>query len=309
LNLVDNDFDIPLGTCGIPEFGTGFVRGMVLDTKPTAFSDLIRISGLSHGTDVWLNNAQDLILAGTASIKEVICTRDDIMLGLISMGLDAKQSFSIMEHVRKGKGLTKEEEDYMRENKVPAWYIDSCKKIKYMFPKAHAAAYVMMAFRIAYYKVYYHLAYYAKYYSIRAKEFNLEKMTNGKETVQRAIAEIKAQGNKASNKEQQLMTSLELALEMYCRGFGFRKVDVYKSHYNEFKIIDHDLLPPLNAIDGLGDKAAIQIYEEALKRPFISKEDLQTRAKVNKSNIEKLEQFGCLNSLPDSNQMSFLGFM
>ncbi|MEG2284307.1 MAG: PolC-type DNA polymerase III [Eubacterium sp.] len=308
LDLVDDDFGIPLGTCGIPEFGTSFVREMVLDTKPTAFSDLIRISGLSHGTDVWLNNAQDLIRSGTASIKEVICTRDDIMLGLISMGLDAKASFSIMEHVRKGKGLTKDEEDYMRENKVDEWYIESCKRIKYMFPKAHAAAYVMMAFRIAYYKVYYPLAYYATYYSIRAKEFNLEKITSGKETVKRSLAEIKAQGNKASNKEQQLLTSLELALEMYCRGFGFKNVDVYKSHYNEFRIVDNALLPPLNAIDGLGDKAAIQIYEEAQKRPFISKEDLQVRAKVNKSNIEKLEQFGCLSSLPASNQMSFLGF-
>ncbi|MEG0378575.1 MAG: PolC-type DNA polymerase III, partial [Eubacterium sp.] len=192
---------------------------------------------------------------------------------------------------------------------VPHWYIDSCKKIKYMFPKAHAAAYVMMAFRIAYYKVYYPLAYYATYYSIRAKEFNLEKMTNGKDTVRRAIAEIKSQGNKASNKEQLLLTSLELALEMYCRGFSFKTVDVYESHYSEFKIVGDALLPPLNSIEGLGDKAAIQIFEEAQKRPFISKEDLQTRAKVNKSNIEKLEQFGCLASLPDSNQMSFLGMM
>ncbi len=309
LDLKDDDFDIPLGTCGIPEFGTNFVRQMVLDTKPTAFSDLIRISGLSHGTDVWTNNAQDLVRSGTATIKDVICTRDDIMLGLISMGLAPKESFSIMEHVRKGKGLTEDEEAYMKENNVPAWYIDSCKKIKYMFPKAHAAAYVMMAFRIAYYKVYYPLAYYATYFSIRAKEFNLEKMTNGKETVKKTLAEIRSQGNKASNKDQQLLTSLELALEMYCRGFGFKNVDVYESHYSEFKIVGNDLLPPLNAIDGLGDKAAMQIYEEAQKRPFISKEDLQTRAKVNKSNIEKLEQFGCLNSLPDSNQMSFLTMM
>ena len=306
LNFVDDDFPIPLGTCGIPEFGTNFVRQMVLDTKPSAFSDLIRISGLSHGTDVWTNNAQELVRSGVATIKEVICTRDDIMLGLISMGLEPKESFSIMEHVRKGKGLTEEEESCMRENKVPEWYIDSCKKIKYMFPKAHAAAYVMMAFRIAYYKVYYPLAYYATYFSIRAKEFDLEKMTGGKEVVRQSMEAIKAQGNKASNKEQLLLTSLELALEMYCRGFEFKNVDVYKSHYSEFRIVDNALLPPLNAIDGLGDKAAMQIYEEAQKRPFISKEDLQTRAKVNKSNIEKLDAFGCLKSLPDSNQMSFI---
>ncbi|MDO4288749.1 MAG: PolC-type DNA polymerase III [Eubacterium sp.] len=309
LNFVDDDFPIPLGTCGIPEFGTNFVRQMVMDTKPSAFSDLIRISGLSHGTDVWTNNAQELVRSNTATIKEVICTRDDIMIGLISMGLAPKESFSIMEHVRKGKGLTEEEEAYMRENKVPEWYIDSCKKIKYMFPKAHAAAYVMMAFRIAYYKVYYPLAYYATYFSIRAKEFDLEKMTNGKAVVIQAMNAIKAQGNKASNKEQLLLTSLELALEMYCRGFEFKNVDIYKSHYSEFRIVDNALLPPLNTIDGLGDKAAMQIYEEAQKRPFISKEDLQTRAKVNKSNIEKLDAFGCLKSLPDSNQMSFISML
>lgn len=309
LDLVDDDFDIPLGTCGIPEFGTNFVRQMVLDTKPSAMSDLIRISGLSHGTDVWTNNAQDLVRAGTANIKEVICTRDDIMIGLIAMGLEPKQSFSIMEHVRKGKGLTEEEEAAMREKNVPEWYINSCKKIKYMFPKAHAAAYVMMAFRIAWYKVYYPLAYYATYFSIRAKEFDLERMTNGKEGVKRAIADIRAQGNKASNKDQNLLTSLELALEMYCRGYGFEKVDVYQSHYRDFLIVGNNLLPPLSTIDGLGEKAAQQIYDEAQKRPFISKEDLQIRAKVNKSNIEKLEHFGCLASLPESNQMDLFSLL
>jgi len=305
LHLKDHDFDIPLGTCGVPEFGTNFVRGMVLDAKPKTMDDLIRISGLSHGTDVWLNNAQDLILQGTATIEEVICTRDDIMTGLIAMGLEASRSFTIMEHVRKGKGLTEEEETYMRDNKVPEWYIDSCKKIKYMFPKAHAAAYVMMAFRIAWYKVYEPLAYYATYFSIRAKEFNLDKLTRGKDIAKKALEEIRALGKKASNKEQGLLTSLELVMEMYCRGYGFKPVNLYKSHYKNFLIVDQCLLPPLNAVDGLGDKVAIQIYNEAQKKPFLSKEDLRKRSKVNKSNIESLEHFGCLNNLPDTNQMRF----
>lgn len=308
LGLVDDDFDIPLGTCGVPEFGTGFVRQMVLDAKPNAFADLVRISGLSHGTNVWLNNAQDLILNKVVSIKEVICTRDDIMLGLISMGLDSEESFKIMEHVRKGKGLTDEEEAYMRSFNVPEWYIDSCQKISYMFPKAHAVAYVMMAFRIAYYKVYHPLAYYATYFSIRAKEFNLRDMTSGKEHVKKTIAEIKALGNNASNKESNSLTSLELALEMYCRGFEFVKVDIYRSHYKNFLIEDGKLLPPLMAIDGLGEKVAVQIYEEARIKPFMSKEDLQNRAHVNKSNLEKLDSFGCLAGLPDSDQMSFFSF-
>ncbi|MEG2641340.1 MAG: PolC-type DNA polymerase III, partial [Eubacterium sp.] len=292
----------------VPEFGTGFVRQMVLDAKPNAFADLVRISGLSHGTNVWLNNAQDLILNKVVSIKEVICTRDDIMLGLISMGLDSEESFKIMEHVRKGKGLTDEEEAYMRSFNVPEWYIDSCQKISYMFPKAHAVAYVMMAFRIAYYKVYHPLAYYATYFSIRAKEFNLRDMTSGKEHVKKTIAEIKALGNNASNKESNSLTSLELALEMYCRGFEFVKVDIYRSHYKNFLIEDGKLLPPLMAIDGLGEKVAVQIYEEARIKPFMSKEDLQNRAHVNKSNLEKLDSFGCLAGLPDSDQMSFFSF-
>ena len=182
----------------------------------------------------------------------------------------------------------------MRSFNVPEWYIDSCQKISYMFPKAHAVAYVMMAFRIAYYKVYHPLAYYATYFSIRAKEFNLRDMTSGKEHVKKTIAEIKALGNNASNKESNSLTSLELALEMYCRGFEFVKVDIYRSHYKNFLIEDGKLLPPLMAIDGLGEKVAVQIYEEARIKPFMSKEDLQNRAHVNKSNLEKLDSFGCL---------------
>jgi DNA polymerase-3 subunit alpha (Gram-positive type) len=196
----------------------------------------------------------------------------------------------------------------MRSFEVPEWYIDSCKKISYMFPKAHAVAYVMMAFRIAYYKVYYPLAYYATYFSIRAKEFNLRDMTAGKDHVKQVIAAIRKLGNNATNKEANSLTSLELALEMYCRGFSFTRVDIYRSHYKNFIIDGKTLIPPLMAIEGLGEKAARQIYEEARVKEFISKEDLANRAHVNRSNLEKLEQFGCLAGLPDSNQMSFFSF-
>lgn len=309
LKLKDDSFDIPLGTCGVPEFGTNFVRKMVLDAKPTSYADLIRISGLSHGTDVWIGNAQTLIESGQATIKDVICCRDDIMLGLISMGLAPERSFWIMEHVRKGKGLLDDEEPYMRENNVPDWYIDSCKKIKYMFPKAHAVAYVMMAFRIAYYKVYYPLAYYAAYFSIRAKEFDLRVMTSGKEAVHRKLEEIRAQGNKATNKDQQLLVSLELAWEMYCRGYRFGNVDLYKSHYKYFRVEGDALIPPLISVDGLGEVVAKNIYDEAQKKPFMSMEDMQNRAHVNKANMEKLQSFGCLANLPESNQMSFLSMI
>ncbi len=307
LNLIDDDFDLSLGTCGVPEFGTSFVREMVKDAKPSTFADLIRISGLSHGTDVWIGNAQSLIENHTATIKEVICTRDDIMIGLIAMGLPSEDAFWIMEHVRKGKGLTDAEETQMRDFHVPEWYIDSCKKIKYMFPKAHAVAYVMMAFRIAYYKVYEPLAYYAAYFSIRAKEFDLATMTDGKNAVKQKMEEIKAQGKQASNKDLNLIVSLELALEMYCRGFRFGKVDVYKSHYKNFRIEGDALIPPLSAIDGMGEVAAKSIYEEAQKEPFMSMEDLQNRANVNKTNLEKMKAIGCLAGMPESNQLSFFG--
>lgn len=305
LDFKDNDFESPLGVCGIPEFGTSFVREMLLDTKPTAFSDLIRISGLSHGTDVWLNNAQDLIRDKKATIKEAICTRDDIMIYLIYAGLEAKTSFTIMEAVRKGKGLKPEWEETMRKNKVPEWYIDSCKKIKYMFPKAHAAAYVTMAFRIAWYKVYYPQAYYATYFSVRASEFDAQLISQGKSGVVERMNQIKELGTKASNKEKSLLTVLEIAHEMMCRGYTFKNVDVYESHYNQFRIIGDALLPPLNALEGIGDKAAQRIFEEAQIRSYMSREDLQARTKVSKSVIETLEKQGCLNQLPASNQITF----
>jgi len=305
LELTDNDFESPLGVCGIPEFGTSFVREMLLDTKPTAFSDLIRISGLSHGTDVWLNNAQDLIRDKKATIKEAICTRDDIMLYLIYAGLKAKTAFTIMEAVRKGKGLKPEWEDDMKKNKVPGWYIDSCKKIKYMFPKAHAAAYVTMAFRIAWYKVYYPLAYYATYFTVRASEFDAQLISQGKGHVVSMMNHIREVGNKASNKEKNLLTVLEIAHEMMCRGYAFKNVDVYESNHTQFRIVGNALLPPLNALEGIGDKAAQRIFEEGQLRPYMSREDLQVRTKIGKSVIETLEKQGCLNQLPASNQITF----
>jgi DNA polymerase-3 subunit alpha (Gram-positive type) len=305
LDFQDDSFESKLGVCGVPEFGTSFVREMLLDTKPTAFSDLIRISGLSHGTDVWLNNAQELIRQKTVTIKDAICTRDDIMTYLLNAGLEAKTAFTIMEKVRKGKGLTPEFEKAMRDNKVPEWYIDSCKKIKYMFPKAHAAAYVMSAFRIAWYKVYYPQAYYATYFSIRASEFDAQLVSQGKNAVVTRMNQIKELGIKASNKEKGLLTVLELVHEMMCRGYGFMNVDVYKAHYSQFRIFDQDLMPPLSAFDGIGEKAAQRIFEEAQLRPYMSKEDLQNRTKVGKAVIETLEKQGCLNQLPASNQITF----
>ncbi len=305
LDLKDQNFECPLGTCGIPEFGTNFVREMLLDTKPSSFSDLIRISGLSHGTDVWLNNAQDLIRDKVVTIKEAICTRDDIMIYLLYAGLEAKMAFTIMEAVRKGKGLKPEWEEAMKKNKVPGWYIESCKKIKYMFPKAHAAAYVTMAFRIAWYKVYYPLAYYATFFTVRATEFDAQLISQGKGPVIEAMKHIRDQGNKVSNKEKALLTSLEIAHEMMCRGYTFENVDVYQSHFSEFKILDNALLPPLSALDGIGDKAAYRIFEEAQIRPYMSREDLKARTKISKSVIETLEKQGCLNQLPASNQITF----
>lgn len=305
LDFQDDSFESPLGVCGVPEFGTSFVREMLLDTKPSAFSDLIRISGLSHGTDVWLNNAQELIRQKTVTIKDAICTRDDIMTYLLNAGMEAKTAFTIMEKVRKGKGLTPEFEKDMRDNKVPEWYIDSCKKIKYMFPKAHAAAYVMSAFRIAWYKVYYPLAYYATYFSIRASEFDAQLVSQGNSAVMMRMNQIREVGIKASNKEKGLLTVLELVHEMLCRGYSFRNVDVYESHYSKFRIVENDLMPPLSALDGIGEKAAQRIFEEAQVRPYMSREDLQNRTKVGKAVIETLEKQGCLNQLPASNQITF----
>lgn len=304
LGIDPEELNTPVGTLGLPEFGTKFVRQMLIDTRPTTFAELVRISGLSHGTDVWLNNAQDIIREGIATLKEVISTRDDIMLYLISKGMDKKLSFKIMENVRKDKGVTQEEIEEMRKHGVPNWFIESCQKIKYMFPKAHAVAYVIMAFRIAYFKVHYPEAFYATYFTVRADDFNLDIVLKGKDSIKNAIKEIEAKGNNASPKEKSLLKVLEVALEMYLRGFKFINVDLYKSDAVKFFITEEGLLPPLNSLEGVGIQAAKTIAQERENGKFLSVEDFRNRTKVSKTVIEILKQYGCLTDLPESNQLS-----
>ncbi len=300
-----------LGALGIPEFGTPFVIQMLIDTQPKTFSDLVRISGLSHGTDVWLGNAQALIEEGKATISTAICTRDDIMTYLINKGMDSELSFTIMESVRKGKGLKEEWEPIMLEHDVPDWYIWSCKKIKYMFPKAHAAAYVMMAYRIAYFKVFYPLAYYAAYFSIRAKAFSYETMCQGKDKLQYFMGEYekKAKDGTIANKEEDALSDMKIVQEMYARGFEFQKIDIYKAHANRFQIIDGKLMPALNTIDGLGDNSAIAVVEAVKDGPFLSKDDFRQRTKVSQTNIDLMSDLGLFGDLPDTNQLSLFDFV
>ena len=308
LGVTPDQINSKVGSFGVPEFGTKFVREMLIDTKPTTFEELIRISGLSHGTDVWLNNAQTLIQEGTATLSDAICTRDDIMIYLIKQGLPPDKSFKIMESVRKGKGLKPDQEEIMRKFKVPEWYIDSCKKIKYMFPKAHAVAYVTMAFRIAWFKVHYPLAYYAAFFSIRADEFDSEVMIYGKERVKAKMKEIEMQGNNATQKDKGMYTVLELVLEFYERGFEFLPVDLYKSHSSKFQIEDGKLRPPLSSIAGLGGIAAESIYQAAKQEGhFMCIDDLQLKAKIGKAMVELLSKFGCLDGMSQSNQLSLFG--
>ena len=308
LGVTSEQINSKVGSFGVPEFGTKFVREMLIDTKPTTFEELIRISGLSHGTDVWLNNAQTLIQEGTTTLSDAICTRDDIMTYLIKQGLPPDKAFKIMESVRKGKGLKPDQEEIMRENNVPEWYIDSCKKIKYMFPKAHAVAYVTMAFRIAWFKVHHPLAYYAAYFSIRATEFDSEFMIFGKEKVKAKMKEIEMQGNNATAKDKGMYTVLELVLEMYERGLEFLPIDIYKSHSSRFQIEDGKLRPPLSSIAGLGGIAAESIYEAAkAEGHFMCIDDLQLKAKIGKSMTELLGKFGCLDGMSQSNQISLFG--
>lgn len=301
----------PVGSLGVPEFGTDFVIQMLLDTKPQSLSDLIRISGLGHGTDVWLGNAQTLILEGTATISSCICCRDDIMIYLISKGVDSALSFTIMESVRKGKGLKKEWEDAMKVQGVPGWYIESCKKIKYMFPKAHAAAYVMMAWRIAYCKINYPLAYYAAYFSIRASAFSYELMCQGQAHLEKNMADYKRRGdaNLLSKKEQDTYKDMKIVQEMYARGFDFVPIDLFSAHSRNFQIVDGKLMPSLNSIDGLGEKAADAIVEAAKDGPFLSKDDFRQRTKVSKTIIDLMAELHILGDLPESNQISLFDFV
>ena len=304
----DDLVNCQLGALGIPEFGTDFAMGMLIDTQPKEFSDLVRIAGLSHGTDVWLGNAQTLIQEKKATISTAICTRDDIMIYLIQMGLDSEQSFTIMESVRKGKGLKEEWKEEMRAHDVPEWYIDSCLKIKYMFPKAHAAAYVMMAWRIAYCKVYYPLAYYAAYFSIRATGFNYEIMCQGRERLTYFQKDYERRKDSLSKKEQDVYRDMKIVQEMYARGFDFTPIDIYRAKPDRFQIIDGKLMPALNTIDGMGDNAAIAVAEAAKDGKFLSRDDFRQRTKATKTVIDLMGDLGLLGDMPESNQLSLFDF-
>ena len=301
---------IEMGSLGVPEFGTEFVMQMLKDTNPKCFSDLVRISGLSHGTDVWLGNAQTLIEEGKAEISTAICCRDDIMTYLINMGLDKEQSFTIMESVRKGKGLKPEWEEEMTSHGVPDWYIWSCKKIKYMFPKAHAAAYVMMGWRVAWFKVHKPLAYYAAYFGIRASAFSYEIMCRGKERLDIALTELlKTPKDQQTKKDQDTIRDGRIAQEMYARGFEFMPIDIYKAKARECQIIDGKIMPPLSSVEGLGDKACEQVEEAAKHGPFTSLENFRNQAKVSKTNVDKMVELGILTGLPETDQLTFDFFM
>ena len=305
LGVTPEEINCPIGSLAIPEFGTKFVRQMLLDTKPTTFAELVRISGLSHGTDVWLNNAQELVQKEIVGLKDVISTRDDIMNYLIFKGLKPKNAFTIMENVRKGKGLKPEHIEEMKANDVPEWYIWSCQQIKYMFPKAHAVAYVMMSFRLAYCKVHYPEAFYATYFTTKAEDFDADLIVKGLPAIKAKINEIESLGNDATTKEKNMLTVLEVALEMYARGIKIVPVDIYKSDAKKFQVVgEKTLLPPMIALQGVGENAAINIQQEREKGEFISKEELRKRTKISKTVIETLSNHGSLENMSDENQLS-----
>ena len=305
LGVTPEEINCPIGSLAIPEFGTKFVRQMLLDTKPTTFAELVRISGLSHGTDVWLNNAQELVQKEIVGLKDVISTRDDIMNYLIFKGLPPKMAFTIMESVRKGRGLKPEHIKEMEANDVPEWYIWSCQQIKYMFPKAHAVAYVMMSFRLAYCKVHYPEAFYATYFTTKAEDFDADLIVKGLPAIKSKIKEIEELGNDATTKEKNMLTVLEVALEMYARDIKIIPVDIYKSDAKTFQVVgEKTLLPPMIALQGVGENAAINIQKERENGEFISKEDLRKRTKISKTVIETLTNHGSLENMSDENQLS-----
>ncbi len=304
LGVTEEDIDCSTGTFGIPEMGTGFVRGMLDETKPSTMEELLRISGLSHGTDVWLGNAQSLIASGTATLNQCICCRDDIMNYLIEQGVEPKMAFTTMESVRKGKGLKPEMEQAMMEHSVPQWFIDSCKKVKYLFPKGHAVAYVTMALRVAWYKLHYPLAYYAAYFTVRGDGFDAMTMLIDPKTIKQKIKDIKADP-KATAKDKEAVTSLELVLEMNMRGFRFLPCDLYKSHLSRFLMEDGNLRCPFISLGGLGESAAQAIVREREKGPFLSVEDLRERTRVSSSVIELLRTHGSLQGMSETSQISF----
>ncbi|MCM1082336.1 MAG: PolC-type DNA polymerase III [Clostridium sp.] len=299
-----------LGSLGIPEFGTEFAMQMLIDTNPKSFSDLVRIAGLSHGTDVWLGNAQKLITEGTCELSSAICTRDDIMIYLMHMGLESGTAFTIMESVRKGKGLKEEWEEEMRAHDVPDWYIWSCKKIKYMFPKAHAAAYVMMAWRIAWFKVNYPLEYYTAFFSIRATAFDYKTMCLGKDYLEECLAELqKIDKNEQTQKVKDTIRDMKIVQEMYARNIEFLPIDLYKAKADRFQIIDGKIMPSFSALSGMGDKAAADLEEAASKGAFTSKDDIRQRGKVSKTILDDMRELGILGELPDTNQYDFFSML
>jgi len=305
LDIKDPDYKFVHGSYGIPEFGTAFTRKMLDDTQPKKFADLVRISGFSHGTDVWLNNAQELIVNGIATMNNAISTRDDIMNYLRLKGLPNKDAFTIMEKVRKGKGLTEEQEALMRENDVPEWYIGSCKKIKYMFPRAHAVAYVMMSYRIAYFKVYHPAEFYAVYFTTKVADFNDKVILQGTLAVQEKMEEIISKGNNASKKEEVEMIVYEVAYEMYARGYEFLPARLGESDGTKFSVRDGKVQLPFVAVSGVGESAAKAIAEEYKVRPFETVDEVRERAKVNKTAIEELRAHGVFAGLPETDQLSF----
>lgn len=305
LGVTPEQIRTPVATYGIPEMGTRFVRQMLQETQPSTFADLLQISGLSHGTGVWLGNAQELIKKGICTIKTVIGCRDDIMLYLIyKAGLDAGLAFKITESVRKGKGLTDEWIEEMRQHNVPQWYIDSCLKIEYMFPKAHASAYVISAVRTAYYKLYHPIEFYAAYFSVRAADFDVEVFGQGYESIRRTLIEIEEKGFQAQPKEKAMISILEMGLEMTARGFSFKGIDLYRSHASRFIVDGTSLIPPFSAIQGVGENAAKSIAASREEGDYLSIEDFQTRSKATKTIVEILNGMGCFRGLPESNQLS-----
>lgn len=307
LGVTSEDIDSLTGTYTMPELGTKFVRDMLVETKPKTFSDLLQVSGLSHGTDVWIGNAQDLIRAGTCTISDVIGTRDNIMTYLIYKGVPKKDAFKIMEIVRKGKAkklLTEEHIQLMKDNNVPQWYIDSCFKIKYMFPKAHAAAYMIAALRLGWYKVYYPVEYYSAYFTVRPEDVELATILRGKEAIKRRINEINLKDREASKKEKDAAEVLKVFVEILSRGIEILPIDLKRSHATKYLVEDGKIRVPFAALDGVGDKAAVALYEAAQRGNYISKDEFQSEAGVSKSVIEVLNKMGVLDALPDSNQMT-----
>lgn len=304
LGVSAEDIDCKTGSLGLPEFGTGFVRQMLTDSAPTSFSELIRISGLSHGTDVWLNNAQQLIKDNICTLGDVISTRDDIMVYLISKGLPRLSAFKISEDVRKGKGVKPEYEELMREHKLPDWYIESCNRIKYMFPKGHAVAYVMMSVRIGYFKLHYPLSFYGASFSVKFDDFDYELMCRGREIVKQEMKRIKALGNDASAKEKNIYGMLELVNEMYARGLKFVPLDMYKAAATKFIVTENGLMPPLCAVQGLGETVAANIVSAREEGEFLTIDDFRERTKATKTVIELLKKTGVLTGLPETSQLS-----